>query len=174
MWQGSARTNFARFTDIEQLKKVCEANGVVVTLGPENFACLEPSDAAQDGDFPGVVEDEATGDDVEFMPDLVAPLLQPGSVLVSMTCGADKLRYLTGVATAYTRDDNGEVQLLQVSMNDIYEKAATAFKVDVRDIGECHYEDLPANYRAATSATAAADCAAQEDETEGAATERCK
>lgn len=143
MWHGTARTNFARFDDVEKLKQVCAPLGVKVTTGPENFAMLEP-DRSDDGDFPSMVGDDF---EEEFFPDVVLPLLQPRSVLVVMCTGADKLRYLSGNATAFMRDDTGAVQIQQVSIGDIYEKAAAAFQVDSRDIAECRYEELPASFQ---------------------------
>lgn len=144
MWQGSARTNMARFADLEKLQALADKHGLVVTRPDEedNFACLEPDEGAtQDGDFPTFVTDEE-GNEVELW-DAVVELLEPDSVLIVQSVGADKLRTLSGNSTAFVRRQDGSVERTQVTISEIYEKAAKEFGIPQKCIGEVHYEDLP-------------------------------
>lgn len=157
MWSGTARTNYARFRDLERLQALCDQHGVKLDRGPENFAMLLPSSGSDDGDLPSTVMSSDDTNEAEFLSDLVAPLLEPGSVLVVKSAGADRQRYISGQATAYMVDAQGMVRIVEVSLNEIYAKAATSFGVDVTDIAECSYESLPASYERARQSAAAAE-----------------
>jgi hypothetical protein len=70
--------------------------------------------------------------------DLVRELaehLPKGQVAVLMEIGAEKLRYLTGVAIAV----NHKGRVVQLTLSDIYCKAARAFRVAESEITQATY-----------------------------------
>jgi hypothetical protein len=68
----------------------------------------------------------------------VMPFVQEGEVLVSTEIGNTQLAYLTGVSTAYIRQGK-VVKTCELSLNDIYCKAAETFKVKVNVITHAEY-----------------------------------
>lgn len=70
--------------------------------------------------------------------DLVRELaehLPKGQVAVLMEIGAEKLRYLTGVAIAV----NHKGRVVEVMLSDIYRKAARSFRIAESEITEATY-----------------------------------
>lgn len=131
----------ARFEDVDALEKAVGPM-VTITRGPDGFAILEPKEGAtDDGDFPSFIEDE-DGNEVDLW-DVVVEHLAPDSVLVVQSIGADKLRYLSGNATAFVRRADGTVEAARIGIDDIYAKAAEQFSISVECIGVAQYEDLP-------------------------------
>lgn len=137
----AARTNYARFTDIDALQTACEQHGVQIQTGPENFAMLMAGEQV-DGEFPVGIDDDGG----EFIEDIVVPLLEPRSVLVVEGVGFDKMRSMTGYAIAWMRDDAGETHWHRVSLSDVYAQAASKFGVPRADIAHAVHDDLPASY----------------------------
>ncbi len=118
-WHGSARTNYFRVKDrakfeecingIEGLEVIEDGDGRVGLLSEGEF-----------GGWPNGVYDEETDELEEIdLCEIVSGHLQDGSVAVFMEVGAEKLRYLTGVAVAINL--KGESKVIQ--LGDIYELA---------------------------------------------------
>jgi hypothetical protein len=139
-WNGVARTNYVRFADIDGLKEAIKPFDLTVEAHPNGtHHCIDSSD--QFGGWPTFHWDEEKDEEIEFsFEEHVAPYLEKGEVLVTLECGAEKLRYLSGNAHAY-HFDGEKVSVTSVSMNDIYEKAAQAFGVDKRQIAEAIYDN---------------------------------
>ena len=98
---------------------------------PEHLA-IRSGDSTDGGSWPSY-DMEA---DTEI--DLVAELAQhlpKGEVAVLMEIGAEKLRYLTGIAIAVNYKGRAAV----VSLDDVYRKAARTFRVPESKITQAAY-----------------------------------
>jgi hypothetical protein len=115
-WYGSARSNYVRVKDVEAFNAwVATLPGVELVEKEGKFALL----AGRDNDTGGWPSFRSASNDEDEEIDLAAEIaahLAPGEVFVYCECGAEKLRYLTGWATAVK--DTGE--MLRVSIDDIY------------------------------------------------------
>ncbi|MBF0556947.1 MAG: hypothetical protein HQK96_20725 [Nitrospirae bacterium] len=91
------------------------------------------------GSWPSYVcveNEQGEEEEVEFDPTVhICPFMEDGEVLIMMTAGAEKLRYITGHAEAY----NSEGKWVSVFIEDIYEKAAKKFGVAKSSITACEY-----------------------------------
>jgi hypothetical protein len=66
--------------------------------------------------------------EIEFEWDkIIMPLVAVGEVLVVQVIGAEKLRYLTGLAVAFIRREDGRVEIVSIGIDDIYDKARKQF-----------------------------------------------
>lgn len=145
-FNGAARTNFFKVEDLEGLKKALEpfeikivAHGLI-----EDFVYLHPE--TEDHSWPSYVtieNEEGEDEEIEFaFEDSVMPFVSEEAVVVAMSVGAEKLRYLSGYAFAFVRKGE-EVLREQIFLSEIYERAAKKFELDVGTIAECRYDDLP-------------------------------
>lgn len=131
-WYGKARSNYVRIKPqcVELMKQLCAVYGIlpvdktfegVMTFGffpncTENGAfcdCFNTEEPNKITDL-GIPVD-ADGD-YEMDWNLIAACMEDGEILVIETIGNEKLRYLTGVAEAYTNRGF----LGSVSIDDIY------------------------------------------------------
>jgi hypothetical protein len=120
-WYGTWRTNYVRFRpdrfDILQelfcddVDYVTNPDGTTAILADDSPTCYEYE---QQHEF----LNPYTDDEYLNLCDCIHEFLEPGEVLITMCAGAEKQRYITGVATAYT----SEGLLHQLSLNDIYDK----------------------------------------------------
>ncbi len=113
-WYGSARSKYVRVKDREAFKAwAATLPDVVVVEKQDTFALLV--DRSDSGGWPSLrwINDETIELDIATE---VVPHLAPGEVFIYCECGAEKLRYLTGWATAVK--DTGET--LHISIDDIY------------------------------------------------------
>lgn len=126
-WYGSARSNYFQVKDEKAFREWattlpnCEA--VKSDLEGKGWCLLARS---EDGGWPSDRYNEEEDDYVGL--DLAAELaehLAEGQVAVLMQIGAEKLRYVTGIAFAVSW--TGET--VEVSLEDIYKKANDAFGV---------------------------------------------
>ena len=69
----------------------------------------------------------------------VMPFVEVDQVLIAFQVGQEKLRYLTGVALAFMRDEQNKIHELKTDLNDIYAMAAQQFKVDSGNINIAEY-----------------------------------
>lgn len=132
-WYRQSRTNYVRVKDLEGLKESVAPFGLEVSTkdDDESRVCLLPDDSRDDCGWRSLSDD-----DVEFDPTVhVMPFLEDGEILVIQEIGHEKLRRLTGWATAWSKDGF----LAQVSINDIYGLAAAAACVDEDTITEATY-----------------------------------
>ena len=75
--------------------------------------------------------------------EVVMPFIAIGEVLIVISVGAEKLRYITGVSEAYIRvDDSNDydsVLSLNVDLDTIYVNASLEFGVDINKISKAEY-----------------------------------
>lgn len=145
-YYGFGRTNTFAVKDIQALR---------ARLGPD-FTVLDRSEEgpgrvsifADDGDGTGFWSrwiysedddniDEHSYEEPEelYVPDVIAEYLQDGQVAVFMHAGAEKQRYIVGYAVAVGCDG----RQVRLSLDDIYEAAATAFGVSPGSISSAMY-----------------------------------
>ncbi len=135
-WYGTARSNYILVRDLDAFKAALEPWPVEVHRadGSTNVVCLV-SEELDSGGWPSIRYDDEDND-IEFDPaKLICPHMVEGQVLVMMEAGAEKTRYITGVAQAY--DHTGEC--VEVNLVDIYQLAAAKFGVDRSSITSCEY-----------------------------------
>lgn len=131
-WKGTARSNYVRVENIEALRAALEPWPIAMVKTDDD--CVAFFATTDDGDFPSFETDE-NDEEIEFsFADVVMPHIAAGEVLVTMTIGAERKRYLTGVASALVRDGDGNVDSLSFDLNAIYELAAEQFGVDQASI----------------------------------------
>ena len=125
-WYGTARSNYFKVKNIEVFKEFTDSVGLDLHM-KDDMVMIHPSNT-EDGAWPSSYYDDEIDDYEEL--DLTTEIslhLQAGQVAVLMEVGAEKLRYVTGYTVAVY--SNGET--VQISLDDIYEKAAKAFGADV-------------------------------------------
>lgn len=139
-WSGVARTNFVKIKNLDDLLVATQDLPINVVPHPEaaGYVSFDPEEN-DSGSFDMVTWAE-DGEELEWSwSDLCAQHLFEGQVLIVMTIGSEKLRYLTGFAEAYDWFGNH----VFVTLNDIYAKAAAEFGVPEHQIATATYTDLP-------------------------------
>jgi hypothetical protein len=132
-WYGAARSNYFRVKDRDAFLKWADSRGLGVFKNEESrdlFAIH--GGASDDGSWPSY---DMEGD-TEI--DLVAELAQhlpKGQIAGLMEIGAEKLRYLTGAAIAV----NHKGRVVELTLGDIYRKAARTFHVAENEITQSAY-----------------------------------
>jgi hypothetical protein len=115
-WYGSARSNYVRVKDDEAFSAwVATLPGVELVKKEGKFALLVGRDS-DTGGWPSFRFGANNEDEEIDLAAEIATHLGPGEIFVYCECGAEKLRYLTGWATAVK--NTGES--LHVSIDDIY------------------------------------------------------
>ena len=118
----SSRTNYFRVKDLVVFSVWAERRGVKIianpTRHPGHFALIP--DDSEYGGFP--FYDIDSDGDVDFATELAEHLAE-GSIAVILEAGAEKLRYIIGLATAV----NSKGDVVRISLEDIYELAAKSF-----------------------------------------------
>jgi hypothetical protein len=140
-WSGTARSNYFEVKDLAAFKTWLEAHSL--SLLEDDADPSKPSTKVgftaantDHGAWPSSIWNEETDENEEF--DLVSELWQhlvEGQVAVLMEVGSEKYRYVTGQAIAVRWDG----RVVHLSLNDIYEKAAREFGVDVKSITPAEY-----------------------------------
>ena len=117
-WYGTARSNYVRVKDAGAFRVwAATLPGVDVVQKGETFALLVSLNS-HTGGWPTEREGEIEpghAREIDVGQEIVSHLV-PGEVFIFCECGAEKLRYLTGWATAV--DDTG--RMLHISIEDIY------------------------------------------------------
>jgi hypothetical protein len=139
-WYGTARSNYFRVKDEAAFRKEAESLGLEVMTSSSDSGLLMVTPNALDdkGGWPTWSPDESDAGVDPLEVDIVGSLskhLVKGEIVVLMECGAEKLRYLTGHATAF----NSNGQRVDLDLGDIYRKAAKGFHVPVENITEAQY-----------------------------------
>lgn len=122
-WYGHSRSNYFKVKDVEAFKAwAMDLDLQVDTNGEGLFVAFGDSE----GWWPSGRWDEDAQEhiDVDFAAELQRHLAD-GEVVILMTTGAEKLRYLTGHAVALHADG----RRLDVDLDDIYDKVLSAFGV---------------------------------------------
>lgn len=139
-WYGIARTNYVKVKDYDALIKFIEGLPIEVQPHPEavNFVSFNPADN-DTGDFDHYYSDDDGNEECWDWPHIAEHFVE-GQVLIVMTVGHEKSRYLTGYASAITWDG----RVTDVNIDDIYQKAVREFGVEREAIAQCTYQNLPA------------------------------
>jgi len=115
-WYGTARSNYVRVKDTEAFRAWVGTLPDVDLAEKEGAFALFVGRDSDTGAWPSV---RSGPDDREEDIDIdaeIAKHLAPGEVFIYCECGAEKLRYLTGWATAV----NEVGDTLHISIDDIY------------------------------------------------------
>jgi hypothetical protein len=133
-YYGTARSNYFRVKDEAEFIKWAEGLGLEIIRDEAGRFGLLPGDMSE-GTFPSYSE-EVEAKDPESMGEIdvldeISKHLAPGSVAIIMEAGAEKMRYIQGIATAI--NDKGETE--QVDIAEIYDRAKKLGK----EITECQY-----------------------------------
>jgi hypothetical protein len=133
-WYGSARSNYFRVKDRDAFLNWADSHGLGVFKNEESqdLFAVHGGESTDDGSWPSY---DVEGD-TEI--DLVAELAQhlpKGQIAVLMEIGAEKLRYLTGVAIAI----NHKGRVVELTLSDIYRKASRSFRVAETEITQATY-----------------------------------
>ena len=141
-WNGAARSNYVRIKDMDGLKNALSPFPIRVYQNNDGLVCFlsEEEDTGSWPSFALVEVDHEDGwpseDEIEFDPTVqICPFMEDDQILVMMEAGAEKLRYVSGHASAF----NAKGDSCGVSLNDIYEKAAEKFSVPVGKITDASY-----------------------------------
>jgi hypothetical protein len=135
-WEGKARTNEVTVIDMEGLKNALIPFEVIIHERDDNKVVFLPPKNSN-GDFYYSVENEDTGENIEFnWQSFVMPYIKEGEVLIVMCCGAEKLRYITGDSQAYFRNGD-KVDSFGINLYDIYDLVKVKF--NVQSVSLCEY-----------------------------------
>lgn len=121
-WYGTSRSNYFRVKDEAAFRKFVDATGVECFVDNKHrFAVV--ADSVNDGNWPSNIYkqyEDGTEDyeDIAFIDEL-AKHLADDEIAVLMTTGAEKLRYVTGVAVAIKNDGS----YVEINIDDIYDVA---------------------------------------------------
>jgi hypothetical protein len=133
-WYGSARSNYFRVKDKDAFLKWADSRGLGVFKNEEStdLFAIYGGENTDDGSWPSY---DVEGDtEIDLVTEL-AQHLPKGQVAVLMEIGAEKLRYLTGVAIAV----NHKGRVIELTLSDIYRKAARSFHVAESEITQAAY-----------------------------------
>lgn len=139
-WCGTARSNYFQVRDEIAFRACAEKRNLHVFEAPpttESPALLGIYSVDEYGGWPSsdVELEEETGDgSIDLYAELARHLTE-GQIAVLMEIGAEKHRYLTGIAVAV--DHTGRT--VEVTLDDVYQRAATEFRSDVDQITRCTY-----------------------------------
>lgn len=124
---GAARSNWFKVKNADAFKAaLAPISGLGIWEENGYFGVYE-DDGDGSGSWPSQVENEETGDYEEFdLFAIIAGHLVEGQVAVFESSGAEKLRYLTGHATAI--HSNGE--RIDIDISDIYARAKEKWSVE--------------------------------------------
>jgi len=115
---GTSRSNYFRVKDKEAFSDLCNSLNVEMIENDDlvGFICNQD----EYGYLPSSIYNEKTDEDeeIDFVIKVSEHLLED-EVAVFMTAGAEKHRYVQGIAIAV----NSKGEIIQLDMNDIYKKA---------------------------------------------------
>ncbi len=143
-WYGTSRTNFVRVKNVEAAKASLEDFDNTIHTHPlqPDFIMISGND---DGGFStnAVVDLEDGGyEDVELeWADWAQEHLAEGQVLIMMSAGSENLRYVSAYAKAYSWKGDE----LSISLTDIYREIQDRWAVDMSQVADCTYQNLPAS-----------------------------
>ena len=139
-YYGKGRTNIFKVKDIDALKTALAGAEFTVEARPDRGAdavviCVSDNDAAGSWGQLVYTEDDDAEPTELFVPDMIAEHLQDGQVAVFVHAGSEKLRYLS----AYSIAVHANGQQVRLDLDDIYQRAAEEFGVDVNEIDWAMY-----------------------------------
>jgi len=133
-WYGSARSNYFRVKDRDAFLNWADSRGLGVFKNDESsdLFAIYGGESTGDGSWPSY---DVEGDTEFDLVDELAQHLLKGQIAVLMEIGAEKLRYLSGVAIAV----NHKGRVVELTLGDIYRKAARIFRVAESEITQASY-----------------------------------
>jgi hypothetical protein len=133
-WYGTARSNCFRVKDKDAFLKWADGRGLGVFKNEENadLFAIYGGESTDDGSWPSY--DVESDTEIDLVAEL-AQHLPNGQIAVLMEIGAEKLRYLTGVAIAV----NHKGRVVELTLSDIYRKASRAFQIPENEITHATY-----------------------------------
>jgi hypothetical protein len=140
-WYGTARSNYFRVKDEAAFRKDAESLYLdVMTSRSDNdlLFMVTPNAVNDKGGWPIWSPDKSDEDENPLEVDIVGTLakhLVDGEIVVLMECGAEKLRYITGHATAF----NNTGHRVELDLDDIYRIAAQLLHVPIENITKAEY-----------------------------------
>lgn len=132
-WYGTARSNYFRVKDPDAFLQWAERHELGVFKSEERaeLFAIHAGDTDK-GSWPSY--DMETDTEFDLLAELAEHLVK-GQIAVLMEAGAEKLRYVTGVAVAV----NHKGRVVDLSLSDIYRKAARTFHVAEGEITRGEY-----------------------------------
>jgi hypothetical protein len=138
-WYGAARSSYFTVEDEEAFRAWAKKRGLSLfekTEPVKMFAITPNNEITDSGGWPWIENSTDDEEDNTFsISEELSKFLQEGQVAILMEVGAEKLRYVTGVATAV--DSTGKE--ITINLDLIYKLAAKKFKVPIAKISECVY-----------------------------------
>ena len=133
-WYGTSRSNYFRVKDRDAFLKWTEERGLGVfeNQADTGLFAIHGGESTGDGSWPSY--DMERDCEVDVVSEL-AQHLPEVQIAVLIEVGAEKLRYLTGAAFAI----NSKGQIADVTLSDIYRKAARTFHVPESEITRAEY-----------------------------------
>ena len=133
-WYGSSRSNYFRVKDPDAFLRWAKERGLGIFTNERDAGlfAIYGGETTDDGSWPSYDME----DDTEI--DLVAELarhLSKGQIAVLVEVGAEKLRYLAGVAIAI----NPKGRVTELRLSDIYRQAARIFRIPETEITRAEY-----------------------------------
>lgn len=132
-WYGTSRSNYFKVKDNDAFVEALNLTGIEHTFSKDDNTFMVQG--GDEGYWPASYFDEDADDDIEFdIIQVIQAHLADDEVCVLMSAGAEKLRYVTGDAQAFTNK-----KVISISINEIYAKAAKRFKVPLSKISVAEY-----------------------------------
>lgn len=135
-WTGMARSNYFAVKDMDGLAATLAPFDIEIEQDTGEHAgkvCLLAN--TDGGGWPSFVHDD-DDNEIEFDPAVhICPYLADDEILVLMEAGFERQRYCSGYASAF----NARGERVELSLRDIYTKAAQTFGVDEGIISQCQY-----------------------------------
>ncbi|WP_263359911.1 hypothetical protein [Acidicapsa ligni] len=132
-WYGSSLSNYFRVKDRDAFLRWADARGLgVFTTERDTESFAIHGGTSEDGSWPSYDMENDT--DIDLSAELAQHLVT-GQIAVLMEVGAEKLRYLTGAAFAV----NSKGRVVDVTLSDIYRKAARLFRIPEVEITRAEY-----------------------------------
>ena len=132
---GAERTNYVTIADMEGLLAFLDGSGIEL-VEQEGKHALLPPDMSGDGCFPTGWGDD---DDFEFEMRQVMKYVAVNEVLVIVSAGHERLRYVSGYASAYVRRADDTIERISLSLTQIYAEASKKFGINYADISPAEY-----------------------------------
>lgn len=116
-YSGAARSNYFRVKDDSAFEEAMSGLPEIAVNQDDEGRFMVMSTCPDTGGWVTLMEDEATGEDVEVdLAAIIAEHLADDEVAVLMEAGHEKLRYISGYAEAI----NAKGERRTVSLSDIY------------------------------------------------------
>lgn len=127
-WYGTSRSNYFRVKDPVEFEAWAKRIDAQPWQNPDGLWAIQGE--SDKGGWPCYGPD--TDEDFDFIDELAKRVL-PGDVVVLVSAGAEKLRYVSGITFAFRTTPEGVFEFEQISLDDIYQLAAERFGGDISE-----------------------------------------